>query len=522
MPDLKSLWQHWHFGLCLSLAIVVYQITTALIFITLTPNGYSWNGANITNSSDTAVYLSYLTQGKDRIILTNFYNNFPQTPRFDPFWSLFGQLAKIGLSPILIYEILRYLAGFLFGFTIYATAKSIINDKKRARFISLLTLSGLTMGWIFYCIALFFKINLPNSPADLVTEFSLIQMINAAPHILFSFCLMLMAVRLVYQSFLQNKPLLFAGFLILIQTSFHPYFIPFYGILSILLTVAAYKKLRLQAIKKLLTINIFLIPSAIYYIFLIFKDNRLRSHHLVNNQLPLDPWYFWPLILLPVLFATIWLIKNKNHNNLNIQWSYFWIASAIICMILPFPWTRKYTQGLSQIFVLATLPFWLMFYEKFIKQNSKLFIGALIFIIFTPYLFILNSQIQTAINSNGQYLFYFPDKLIRAWQSIPKDPDNLIITTNIRINLWTPRYANNKVYIGHAHETPDFSARQAEFDSWRQTDSSVQFNQFLDNNQITHLITLNPADTETRGSLLSDNWLQTFYQDGISIWQRQN
>ncbi|MHB8830942.1 MAG: hypothetical protein ACYC44_02420 [Patescibacteria group bacterium] len=112
---MKDLLKKWWFGLLLAACLIIFEILTISVPILATPPGFRWLGAGIFNTGDMAVYLNYLAQAKHSFLVTNLFNNLPQIPRFDLFWSLGGLFVRAGLPPLLTHEILRWICTVTLG-----------------------------------------------------------------------------------------------------------------------------------------------------------------------------------------------------------------------------------------------------------------------------------------------------------------------------------------------------------------------------------------------------------------------
>ena len=261
-----------------------------------------------------------------------------------------------------------------------------------------------------------------------------------------------------------------------------------------------------------------MLPGAAYYIYLILKDSKLREHHLVTNTLPLDPVWMWLITLLPLIIACIWLLWKKiqinSHKNI---WVYVWLISAIICIMLPLPWSRKFTQALLPALVLITLPFWLNIYDNLKPKTDKIIKISLAFLLFFPFLHILQSQFGLATDPAWNRYFYVDKQTQKAWDILKMEPNNsLVISTDLYTNLWTPAYTGKYVWIGHNHETPDFINRFNDYKNWRNNESAIIFNDFLKNKEITHVLTHNNKYSD----LFNGDWRLIFHEENISVWKK--
>ncbi|MFA6100189.1 MAG: hypothetical protein WC750_04965 [Patescibacteria group bacterium] len=551
--DLKIWWHKWWFGFVLSSLLISYQLASLITFISSTPKGFRWLGHLAFNMTDYPVYLNYLLQGKTHFLISNLYNNFSQIPRFDIFWSLGGLLVRAGLSPVMTHEILRWFCTVALALAVYATAKSLVTSERWARLASLFMLSGLSLGWIYSAWRDLggpeFKSAGP-TPPDLVTEFGVAPVLIGGAHMILSLALELLSVRWIYELICLKKknrlvPLILVS---LFFTWLHPYFIPLLGCQALICLVVAYrKKDKTKSLPYFLVVGASFIPAAGYYVYLALMDSAFKDHFLISNQLRLGSGWTWLLALLPLLWAAGRLLMRKVPSELFQTkfpaWALFWIISALICLALPFPWQRKYTQGLLMAGVILTLPYWLMVSESILSKwrtgIKRLFylspphliikaagsaFGVIFFIFFicAPYLYLFQIQLTT-LRPDFIYSFYESNSLFSAWNFLESNQNNhMVITDNLWINLWTPAKTGLHVWIGHAHETPDYWARFEQYSEWLKTDQVDGFNRFLNENQINVIIATTLAN-QSRFERLIDHqsWQKTFEQSQITVWSKK-
>ncbi|MDD5726507.1 MAG: hypothetical protein PHC53_03835, partial [Patescibacteria group bacterium] len=200
-------------------------------------------------------------------------------------------------------------------------------------------------------------------------------------------------------------------------------------------------------------------------------------------------------------------------------------------------------QGLLMAGVILTLPYWLMISESILSKwrtSIKRLFYLFLFILFicAPYLYLFQIQLAT-LRPGFAYTFYQSDALFSAWNFLKANPNNhhaiggsrnndlywmreMVITDDLWVNLWTPAKTGLHVWIGHAHETPDYWERYDRYVTWRTTDKADVFNNFLDNNQITDVIITN-QENQVRFENLADpkKWQKTFKQSQVSVWSKR-
>jgi hypothetical protein len=522
----------WWFGFALAGMLLTFEIASLFIFIALTPKGSQWLGDLGFNASDYSVYLNYLWQTKDHLLIFNLFNNLPQTPRFDIFWSTAGLLVRVGLAPIASHELLRWAMTIILALAVYATAKTLTSTEKRARLASIFMVSGLSLGWIYAAWRDLGGPDIPSlgpTPPDLVTEFGISPVLLGGAHMILSLALLLLLMRWIYELICEqnNKKLIWLIVASLIFSFLHPYFIPLLGLQMLFCLALSIKKQKpKQSLFYFCIFGLSLIPAASYYVWLAALDPAFKTHHLIVNQLKLSSPWTWLIALVPLIWAAFRILTKKVSRDYywpqTPTWVWFWIVSALICIALPFPWQRKYTQGLLMALVILTLPYWLSLAESILakwRTNLKYFFGLLIFIAFlaAPYLYLFQIQL-TASRTDFNYHFYQSNELFSAWALLSKG-NFLIITDDPWVNLWTPAKTGQHVWMGHAHETPDYFGRLDQYTDWMNTDKPTEFNRFLDENHVTALIATKPENQARFERLINQNfWQKTFQQSQVTVW----
>lgn len=524
----------WRFALILAGLMIAFELVIMAVIISGTPPGQRWLGATIFNSGDMPVYLNYLAQAQNSFLLSNLFNNLPQIQRFDAFWSLGGILVRLGLTPLWTHEILRWICTLILAFAVFATARSVTRTEKQTRIASLFMISGLSAGWLY---DLWIGLNdqwTRSTPAiaDLASEFAIAPVLLGGAHMILSLALQLLAARWIWEAVAEaNKARLWPSIVILLFLSFfHPYFIPLYGLIALLAFCFGVKSGHgLGYASSFLRLCAALVPGAVYYLWLTLNDAAFRAHHFRDNFLPIDPWYFWLVMLLPFVPAAVFLAKHKVPETYRPArrpvWVWVWLASAVICMLLPFPWTRKYTQGLLPALVLLTLPFWLMLadrlWNKVVIWPLKI---CLMVLLAFPFIHLLLTQAFMITDPYWQKSFYRPEPIFRAWSFIRANtpPDSLVVTTDLWSNHWTPAFTLRRMWVGHKHETPDFADRIGPYREWSQTQDQEIFRSYLASTPVTHVIATTATDTERVVRLIDPRaWRPVFGETDAAVWQRK-
>lgn len=513
----------WLFGS----ALAAVFISLALLAHNYAPPNTRWLGVTIFNTSDTAVYFSYLRQGADgKILLSDLYSVEPNQRRFDPIWSSLGLIARTGVNPILIHEAARVFAIFFLVWSVYAAAYSIPSLKEHAKLTTFLAFGGISTGWIYTVYLGIMNLWTPKifDPADLGSEFAIAPVLFGGVHIILSIALLITSVRYIWDGLVEisRRKIIYGGLAGFVLLSFHPYFSL---LLALLAVIAVFSELKddlhlWQRIKLTLGLGLMLLPPIIYYLWLI-TDPVFGTHHLYNNILPLGGIHLWIITLSPFLIAFVWMIKNKQWTT-KLNWQQAWVISVLILLVLlPVPWKRKLTEGLLIPIVLLTMPFWIKIRYLLEQQQPKLIRLLLTGLVITAAWFgplhLLASQLMWLDRSGS--LFFQPESIFKAANILAKTETNTIILSDDHwTNVWLPSLTGKTVWMGHDHETPGFTVKRKKYYSFLAEIDPIAAKQFLIENQVDYFITTSNDSRVKFEMLLSPDWKNIFQDDETAIF----
>ncbi len=525
--NMKTWWQRNKFPLLLSLLVISIEAGIVFVVWQAAPPGTHWLGDTINNSSDIAVYLSYLKQGSQgHILLKDLYAVEPNATRLDPYWSSLALLARSGINLILLLEISRWLTTLFLIFALYAAAKAIASTEKDARLATLLSVLGFGLGWTFtFWMYAFGKWGFSTIvAADVTSEFSIPWILGGGTHIILSAALLITGLRLTWQAV--NEDSLRRSWLAMacwgLLLSFHPYFAPLFIIYCILTLAQARFKIKL---KNYLVLACSFIPAVLIYAPLAF-DTVFRNHHLLANNLELPPFISWIFTLLPFGVAVWWRYARKIKIGTKEYWVIAWMLSAVICMILPFPWKRKYLECLGPALILLTLPFWSRVKDRLLSRMDKLthllFAPILLLAVGLNTFHILTTQLAWIEQPSKAVWFFRPNETFAAWSYLSRDTSaQIIVTDDFWINCWTPPYSGKTVWVGHDHETPDYHNKMVRWNELMQTSDAAEAQSILSAASATDLLLTSTTSTARFEALLAGtSWTQVFQSGTVTILER--
>ncbi|MBI5654240.1 hypothetical protein HZC53_01100 [Candidatus Uhrbacteria bacterium] len=519
------------FPILLGIGLVIFEMIFFGLLWLSAPNGQQWLGDSISNSSDLAVYLSYLKQGSQgHMLLGNLYATEPHALRFDPYWSVLGLLARSGMDARLLHEISRWLASVLLVFVLYVAAKDLTRSEKHARWTTVLSLLGLNAGWLYTIWIYFFGVWRwkTETAADVSTEFSAFYILLGGSHMILSLALLICGLRWSWQAISQSsmrqawKAALVSAYLF----SFHPYFIALFGIYFLIALHQHRKTLGMKNIVRFSAVlSTSLIPAFIIYAPLVF-DKVFATHHLEDNQLGLSPALSWVATLLPTAIALAWRWKKRIAFRNEERWILAWIGASVFCLLLPLPWKRKVTEGWSVALLYLGLPLWLTIGDWAASRRPKFMAWIMSGLMFVAASFgafhLVTTQLSWIKAPEWKIYFYRPESVFAAWRYLENKDGRAIITAdNFWINCWTPPYTGKTTWVGHDHESPDFKNKYGLWQRLTETRDGKEAQDILEQAGVTDLMITSEDSLDRFTELLpKDEWRPVFTQDQVTVLER--
>lgn len=520
------------FAFLFGCGLILTELLFVLILLPSAPPGTRWLGNTMQNASDVAVYLSYLTQGADgHVLLRNLYAVEPHAHRFDVVWSTMGLVARTGSSPLLIHEAARWLFTMILALAIFAAARNTMRSQTEARIASLLAFGGIGAGWLFsFWLGATRRWTLNTyAAADVVTEFSVAPTLLGGAHMILSLALLVTGMRLLWNETSDERAasrerrsryLLLCVWSLLL--SFHPYFIPLYLIACGVVFV--WKKISLA---NHLFLLIPLLPPTMIFAPLAF-DPIFRTHHLTVNVLPLAPWPTWIATLFPFLVAIIWRWKKRIPVQASEQWLVAWLIAAVVCILLPLPWKRKYTEGFGVALVFLTMPSWSALWRwasaGSMETRRLVTAGMLLLAAGLTPLHLFASHLVWISRPQTQPWFYRHNSVFAAWEFLrTRTPtSSVMLSDDWWVNVWAPVYTKRTVWVAHDHETPSYVRKR---EMWRRlftTEDATEARAILATTAVTHVMTTTRASEKRIQALLNETWVPSFRDGDTVIFTRSN
>jgi hypothetical protein len=512
--------RHW-FALALAAGMIAFELILTALLAFGQPAGWRWLGATLQTPNDVAVYLSEIAEG--RALLYNPYVVEPHALRFDPIWSILGMIhGWTGASPLLLHEIARVLFTVILAFALIAAARSVADTEANARLATLLMVGGIGLGWLHAVILGVFHLWTPETFAapDLIKEFAVAPTLVGGAHTILSFALLVTAVRGVWKS--AHDRTRASGWIcaaIVLLTSFQPYFIP---LIAAVISMAWTKKLGRRPAherthRPAIAFLLSLIPGTAYYLWLL-QDTAFGTHHLKANIIPFPPIVASLFAIAPALVALVWLARRHDREQRFLavgRWCVAWLVAAVILFFLPVPWAGKFIEALMVPLVLLTLPAWTMLFKKMSPLSARL---LLIFIVGATPLFLICSNAAWLRNPVRVHWLGQPESVFHAWSFLKTHPRAIVMADDMWVNVWTPAWSGNTVYVGHPHETLDYVLKEH---TWQiiMTGNSDDAVRALNNLPVTDIILTSQVSAE-RMLQIAPNWHPVFHEGQTTVLER--
>ncbi|MFA6429434.1 MAG: hypothetical protein WCV84_02955 [Patescibacteria group bacterium] len=520
----------WTFPLALGLWAVVVEASVAFLFFLHAPPGTQWLGSTIVNPQDTAIYLSYIEQGaRGSLLFDNLFAIEPQQSQLLLFWLIPGLIARTGIPLILTHEGLRWIMTLFLAFAVYTIARPLTTTERDRRLACLLIFAGVGQGWLFSAVRSVLPITstLEAVAPDMEFEFSVVPaLLSGGAHIILSVALLAFGMHSAWQAMTRRTSrdawIAFAtlGFLL----AFHPYFVP---LVAIFLAGAALITQRQtswhERLRVLAPLALAFVPCVLIFAPFVF-DPLYKSTRVTANILPLRQPMTWIFTLFPFVVALAWRIKKRVGIKKEEYWLLLWIASAVLCLFLPFPWTKRFTQAGGIALVLLTLPAWLALRDRIQRYSAFHVIGLLLLTIaaLSPLAFLQEEYQATLLQEDTPY-FYASDDSILAWDQLRKDaPHCTVLADDPWIGVWTPAMTGCTTLFGHSIETPSYQTKRAlakQFFDTKNQDDSLRL---LAQTSSTHILTTRKMTSEQTASLLRDtSWTEQRFSDDTRLFIRR-
>ncbi|MEK6645224.1 MAG: hypothetical protein AABY84_00905 [Candidatus Firestonebacteria bacterium] len=458
------------------LIAIVWSVFLSLITIipyyiasTYTPKNMCFMGF-FEGSFDQNSYLGWIKQGVEgNILFKNLYTVQEQSNNFfHPLFYLMGKFIKLINSNVTDgYHIFRIITGFLLLLLIYYFIRIFIEEKNRRLYSFILITISSGFGWLF-SRELYEKLGKTFAlmPIDLwITEGFTFFTVATRPIFIVSLALMLLIFYFFWISCKKNYWLyaFFAGIFSLLLTLIHPY-----DLVTVYTTLVIYiicdyinkKKLDINIIKNFLIVFLIALPALIYEYYIFNFAEVFKAWKDVNITISPNPYSYiigYGLLIPFAIWGIFLTLKSAKTEKLLLL---SWIFAVMVLTYLPFNFQRRFILG-AQIPLCIFATEGIFAFSSYISSKKRIFNAKVILILLL--LITLPSTFKFIFdNLNGvkkyylNYNIYEDDFSAFEWiNKNIKSPSNFI--SSFIIGMYLPGRTGNSVFVGHYHNTPNFS-----------------------------------------------------------------
>jgi hypothetical protein len=505
--------KEWQFVIFLIIIVIVLTTGPYLYGFLNAPEGHFYNWTHSITRGDPYVYFSYIQQVKEGnlLLINNFTSELPQTGTLNLFWLKVGLVAKLfNLSAPVAFHVFRFILTPIFFLVAYVFLAYIFKNKFKRK-LSLIFLA-FSSGIGAYLAQYYNKLY----PADLidiiyqwpidlwVSETNVFLTLTQTPHFIISWILLIAFSLFMLLAFANNKYFysLIAGLIGFYWFNFHPYYFPYiFVILAIYIVCLFLKTKKIHYLWHYLLSMFLSLPFVIYHYFLI-KTDWLIGVRASQNICLTPPVEFvvvgFGFLLVFGLVGLIYLLANKKlFKNDKLLFLGIWLIAGLILIYAPLAWQRRLLMGLQLPLVIFTVIALSAIYnyvnKKFVwfKNVFDYFQYLVIILLISMFCFstIFNLTRDVFYYYNHNYSFYLPDEYQDATKWLKDNNiDNAVILSSEFNGYTITGMINQRVYLGHGHETVFFEAKKSKVaDFFQDNLTDEKAIKFLQDNGISYI-----------------------------------
>jgi len=523
--------KEWYFWFIFVIALVIITSLSRIFAIFWAGSEYIWTGRVFFSPVDRFVYISYINQIKDgAFLLKDLYNTAGEMPAmFNIFWIFLGLLARVtGLSALWILEISRIILIPLLLFLLYLFFSLFFTDIFKRKLAFLLAIFGGGVGlWVYPLLQPFFinKLLVNSLPIDFTSSEGFIFLTSYySSHFIFSTSLFIL-IFLLSLLFLENKKYIYgvyAGILGAILLNFHPFTFTVISFILISYQIFLFFKDKKQAIiffKYLLLFAIFVLPSAIYHIYMMstpwWQNQAWASNTEAPNLLFILIGYGFLGIFGVMSFINILRKKIELKHEAFIV---IWFLAQIVFIFYPISIQRRFLEGYQIVLVILSVYTIMPLLEKrkWLK-DSRVFMAIVFTLLFSLSFLIIFYFDFYNFYSYNKSMYLKKDNNIALEEIKYYVSEDALIISDIYNSNAIPGLALRRVFVGHGVETINFKEKYDILNLFMDTtDDVVRFN-ILNNYHIDYFFYDNSWNNEWNFNPEEKKYLQKIYQKGDYI-----
>ncbi len=424
-----------------------------------TPEGYVFSGqASWFDPWDINVYVSAINWGQNHgFLMENVYDSSPNNSiLYYPLYSLAGNLLK-NVNPFILFYSLSIITSLVLVITIIFFIKKIYKRNSTVFISALTVLFAGGLGFLTYP----FHDSLDSS----MTSFSFHSAIQR-PHegiavSAYIFLLMSHYYYVNHQNQKKQKKWLFSLFFFLLITClFYPYYL-----LSFILIGSSLFILTPTKIKKDKIICWFILILLGTAEVLLMQKNLASNTSFsgvikqkLSNPTISSLFFGYGLLLIPLFLD---LFRFKKLNSLQ-KYLLTWAIASIVLSFLPLGFARFFLRSSLFPVILLMIDFLKETSQKISQESSeKLLLALLLTLLVISSMSsgnIFYKRITESRTANPWYYISDDDHITIEYLKKTSELLDGVLCSYYLGNL-IPAYSNNRVYLGHPLQTPDFSTR---------------------------------------------------------------
>lgn len=524
-PPMHWLSHRWRFPLILSLALILFQAGLFTFIQHQAGPTRAWLGDYIWNSSDQAVYFTYIEQAKQGSIwFKSFYTPQEAGTFLHPFYIPVGWIAYLlNLPPLHAHEIAKAIVTMIATFLLWTVARGTTENDRDANIATIIMLAGGGMGWILVvkqAMTGFFPQDffIP----DISTETFFFPTTMGGAHIPLSIALLIYSLYRLWHD-LTNKDHVprpsWQGLMgITLLLFIHPYFVATLGIAGLIIAIKERVFIG-NIIRSGLIYSLFVTLALAPHIYTYFA-NPYRRFLLDGNVLDMPSLTQNFFAFMPWIALIVWRLR-RHHFTEKEHWILIWIASVAITLILPFNFKRKLLEGFGLALILLAIPVWTQVIA-WAKRTGKIAHVGIWAIAFLSPFSIFQSQLAWVTYTLGKGDEFFVSQHIQqTWEWLKKNTTNkdMILTDTPWLGLWIPPNTSRHVWIAHDYETPDYKQRRALLKELFETQNQERVQSLLKETGSTILVTSSFENGNLLKEKAGNQWKEAATFGELTIWK---
>lgn len=514
--------RRWRFPLLLAAALIILEILLTLFIQSRAGADRVWLGDYVWNTSDQAVYLTYIEEAKRGAIFFHSLYAPPEAKAFiHPAYVPIGWIAWLGhLTAQQAHEVGRWLVTLIATLLFHSVTRALTKTEREASIATATITLGGGLGWMLVVhqgMQGFFphEFFVP----DVSSESFFFPTLLGGAHIPLSMALLVYSLHRLWQDISVRK----ASWQSIASTSalflIHPYFVPvigLYGLITILVERVPLRSILRLAASYLPFAVLTISPHVWSYL-----HDPYRRFLLDTNFLNLAPFTENLFSVLPWLGFIVWRFRRDPLQKKE-RWILVWIATTVLIICIPsIHFKRKILEGTGVGVMLLALPVWFRVLAWAKRTGKIAHVGMWTMIILSPFS-IIQSQLAWVTKPMGNGDEFFVSKNIaNAWEWIRQNTDEnaLILPDQPWVGLWIAPNTLRHVWIAHDYETPHWDQRKRFLQDMFVEKNSARVQAMLKETGADFLVT----SSQKNGIFISQNtsstWSPAANFGEVTIWK---